>query len=82
MIVAESTLLGLAGGLLGVVLAVVALAFGNLSVGAEAVTIAFTPSLHLVLVGTAVSLVTGVVAGIAPAAYAVRVEIVPALRQP
>jgi putative ABC transport system permease protein len=82
MIVAESTLLGLAGGLLGVVLAVVALAFGNLSVGAEAVTLAFTPSLHLVLVGTAVSLVTGVVAGIAPAAYAIRVEIVPALRQP
>ncbi len=80
LIIMESVLLSLAGGLLGVALAVLSLEFGNLSVGAEAVTIAFTPSFRLVLIGAAVSVSTGVIAGIAPAMYAVRVEIVPALR--
>ena len=80
LVVVESTLLSLAGGLLGVAFAMLSLEFGNLSVGAEAVTIAFTPSIRLVLVGTAVSVVIGIVAGIAPAGYAARTEIVPALR--
>jgi putative ABC transport system permease protein len=80
LIIVESTLLSLTGGLLGVAFAVIALEFGNLSVGAEAVTVAFTPSIRLVLVGVAISIVTGIVAGVVPAAHAAHAEIVPALR--
>jgi putative ABC transport system permease protein len=53
----------------------------HLSVGAEAVTIAFTPSLRLAAVGVGISLFAGVFAGIAPAWTAARVDIVDALRQ-
>ena len=51
------------------------------SVGAEAVTIAFTPSLRLAAIGMAVSAAAGLLAGIAPAIHAARTSIVPALRQ-
>jgi putative ABC transport system permease protein len=52
------------------------------SVGAEAVTIAFTPSLRLAFTGMIVSFVAGTLAGLAPAWHAACGEIVPALRQP
>ena len=52
----------------------------GLSVGAEAVTIAFTPSLSLALWGLLIAVVSGLLAGIAPAIVAARAEIVPALR--
>jgi putative ABC transport system permease protein len=81
LILMESILLSLAGGLLGVGTAMLMLKLSSLSVGAEAVTIAFTPSLRLAVLGVLVAAVTGVLAGIAPAWHAARTEIVPALRQ-
>ena len=80
LVVWESVLLSVGGGLVGVGLATVVLQFSNLAVGAEAVTIAFTPSLRLAVLGIVVSLVTGFLAGIGPAWHASRTEIVPALR--
>ena len=81
LVVIESLLLSLIGGLIGVGVAMATLSVSSLSVGAEAVTIAFTPSLRLALSGTVVSLVAGILAGLAPALHAARGEIVPALRQ-
>jgi putative ABC transport system permease protein len=81
LVLAESVLLGLAGGVIGVGAAMVMLEISSLSLGAEAVTIAFTPSPRLAITGLAVSLVAGTLAGIAPALHAANAEIVPALRQ-
>jgi putative ABC transport system permease protein len=80
LVLAESSILGFAGGAAGVAMATVFLWLGNLSVGADAVTIAFTPSLSLSLTGLIVALVAGVSAGIVPAWQASRTDIVPALR--
>lgn len=81
LVVTESILLSFAGGLVGVSAAMVLLQLKNLSVAAEAVTVSFTPSLELIFNGIFVSLVAGLLAGIAPAIHAARTEIVPALRQ-
>jgi putative ABC transport system permease protein len=81
LVMTESLILSTAGGLIGVAAAMLMLEFSNLSVGAEAVTIAFTPSFRLALVGLAVSAVAGILAGLAPAWFAARTEIVTALRQ-
>lgn len=81
LVLAESMILSLVGGAVGVAAATVTLAVSHLSVGAEAVTIAFTPSLRLAAAGVGVSLFAGVAAGIAPALAAARVDIVNALRQ-
>ncbi len=80
LVLTESVLLSLAGGTIGVATAMAMLKLTDLSVGAEAVTIAFTPSLRLAVTGVAVSLVAGTLAGVAPALHAARTEIVPALR--
>jgi putative ABC transport system permease protein len=80
-VLAESILLSVAGGTIGVAVATIVLHLSSLSVGAEAVTIAFTPSIRLAVVGVVVSLIAGTLAGIAPAIHASRTEIVPALRQ-
>jgi putative ABC transport system permease protein len=81
LVLSESTLLSLLGGTVGVGVASLLLATTALSVGAEAVTIAFTPSLRLGLVGIGTALTIGVLAGIAPAWHAARADIVSALRQ-
>ena len=73
--------LAIAGGVIGVGTAMVMLKLSSLSVGAEAVTIAFTPSIRLAITGLIVSAIAGTLAGIAPALHAARTEIVPALRQ-
>jgi putative ABC transport system permease protein len=80
MVVCESLLLGLIGGSLGVATAMLVLSVSGLGIGAEAVTIAFTPSLRLATMGLVVSLATGLLAGLAPACQAARTQIVPALR--
>ena len=54
---------------------------GGMAVGAETVVISFTPTLRLAATGMGVALVTGILAGLAPAWQAARTEIVPALRQ-
>ena len=81
LVMIESVILSFAGGLIGVGAALAILELSSLSVGAEAVAIAFTPSLRLAATGLLVSLSAGALAGLAPAWHAARTEIVPALRQ-
>ncbi len=80
LVMTESILLSIAGGAIGVAAAMLTLKLSSLSVGAEAVTIAFTPSLRLAIGGMLVATVAGALAGIVPALHAARTEIVPALR--
>lgn len=81
LVMTESVLLSLIGGMVGVTTAMLVLKFSSLAVGAEAVTIAFTPSLSLATTGMLVALATGLVAGVFPAWQAARMEIVTGLRQ-
>ena len=81
LVMTESVLLSIAGGIIGVAAATLTLRLSHLSVGAEAVTIAFTPSVRLAVNGLIVSAITGTLAGVPPALRAARTEIVPALRQ-
>jgi putative ABC transport system permease protein len=81
LVMAESVLLSAAGGAIGVGSALLVLKISSLSVGAEAVTIAFTPSLRLAVIGNAVAFMAGVLAAIVPASRAARTEIVSALKQ-
>ncbi|GAB5513476.1 ABC transporter permease [Rhodopirellula baltica] len=81
LVLAESTILCLVGGLVGTVLALTALGFGGFAIGAEGATIAFRPSLGLAVTGTVVSVLVGVLAGLVPAIQAATVPIVDALRQ-
>ena len=81
LVVAESSLMSLAGGLVGVASALAVLAAGNLAVGAEAVSIAVLPSLHLAWTGLALSAGIGVLAGLLPGWQASSADIVTSLRQ-
>jgi len=80
LVVTESMLLSLAGGIVGVLAAMLVLALGHLSLGAEAVTIAFRPSWSLAASGMIVSAMVGILAGIAPGWHAARTNIIAALR--
>ncbi len=80
LVLAESTILCLVGGVFGTVLALLALGLGGFAIGAEGATIAFRPSVDLAITGTIVSLIVGVAAGLAPAIQAATVPIVSALR--
>ena len=63
LVLAESTILCLVGGIAGTGLALAALGLGGFAIGAEGATIAFRPSLGLAIMGTTVSLIVGVAAG-------------------
>jgi putative ABC transport system permease protein len=80
LVIAESVLQSLAGGLLGIGAGLALLAWGGFAVGAEGVTIAFKPSFDLAISGAIVSAVVGVLAGLIPGWQAARTEIVSALR--
>ncbi len=80
-VMAETVLLGLAGGLLGTLAAQAVLWWAGIAVGTEGVTVALAPSWRLAADGALVSLFVGVAAGLAPAWIASSAEIVPALRQ-
>lgn len=80
LVLVESTLLSIAGGLAGVGAAMLMLQWSHLSVGAEAVTIAFQPSWTLAATGLIVAAVVGMLAGLAPGWHAARADIVAALR--
>jgi len=80
LVLSECVLVSFGGGLTGVLIAVAVLAASSLSVGAEAVSIAFTPSTSMAATGVIVSALIGIVAGIAPAWRAARADIVTALR--
>lgn len=81
LVLAESVLQSVAGGLLGIGLGLSLLAWGGFAVGAEGVTIAFKPSLHLAITGAIVTVIVGILAGIAPGWQTAKTEIVHALRQ-
>ncbi|QDT04987.1 MacB-like periplasmic core domain protein [Rubripirellula lacrimiformis] len=81
LVLAESTLLCLVGGIAGTGLALAALGIGGFAIGAEGATIAFRPSIGLAISGTIVSLIVGIAAGLAPAIQAATVPIVNALRE-
>jgi putative ABC transport system permease protein len=80
-VLCESVLQSAIGGVIGIGAALSMLAYFGLTVGAEGVSVAFTPTLSLALPAIAVALAAGVIAGLVPAWKAARADIVPALRQ-
>jgi putative ABC transport system permease protein len=81
IVMAESLLLCILGGVMGTAVAMAALAWSGFAVGAEGVTIAFRPSWQLTGLGVGVSVCVGVLAGVIPAFHAARTPIVAALRE-
>ena len=81
LVLAESILISVGGGVVGTGAAMLTLASSGLSVGAEAVTIAFSPSVGLALTGLVGSLAVGIAAGVLPAVAAARADIINGLRQ-
>lgn len=81
LVLAESVILCLAGGVVGTLIATSVLAVGGFAIGAEGATIAFRPSVSLLATGAVVSLLVGLVAGIAPAIQVATVPIVDALNR-
>jgi len=81
MVLMESLLVSLAGGLVGIGLSTGILAWQGLYLSTEGVVIPIASSLELALTGMAVTCVVGVLAGLAPAWRAARAEIVTSLRQ-
>jgi putative ABC transport system permease protein len=80
LVLAESVLVGMIGGALGIGSALAALAWTGFAIGTEGVTIAFAPSVSLAAAGLTVSLAVGAIAGIFPAWQAARANIVASLR--
>lgn len=80
LVLAESVLISIGGGVIGTGAAMLILATSGLSVGAEAVTIAFSPSIGLAMTGLIGAVLVGLVAGILPALAAARTDIVTGLR--
>lgn len=81
MVIAESLLLSLSGGLLGTAGAAAALKFGNLGLGAEGVNVSFLLTPLVIVAGLVVSVLTGVLAGVIPALQAAYAPIVDSLRR-
>jgi putative ABC transport system permease protein len=80
LVLTESVTLCLIGGVAGTLLATGALALGGFAIGAEGATIAFRPSLSLIVNGSFISMLVGIAAGLGPAIQAATVPIVHALR--
>ena len=80
LVLIESAMLSVFGGGMGVAAAAATLHLVPMSVGAEAVTIAFQATGRLAVLGVLVSLLVGVLAGIPPAWHASRTDLVAALR--
>jgi putative ABC transport system permease protein len=81
LVLAESVLQSIAGGVLGIGAGTLLLFLGGFAIGAEGVTIAFQPSLQVAVIGVLISVVVGMLAGIIPGWQAAGTEIVKALRQ-
>jgi putative ABC transport system permease protein len=80
LVLAESTVLCLLGGVTGSFVALLVLYFGRFAIGAEGATISFQPSWHLVLSSIVTSLIVGVAAGLLPAFHTARMSIVHELK--
>jgi ABC-type antimicrobial peptide transport system permease subunit len=81
MVVAESLLLSVGGGIAGTALASGLLRWGHLGLGAEGVNISFTLTPTVIAAGLAASLITGILAAVLPAAQAARAPIAESLRK-
>ena len=81
MVVAESLLLSLAGGVAGTLMATALLGWGHFGLGAEGVNISFVLAPGVVIAGIAVSALCGIAAGLVPAVIAARAPIVDSLRR-
>ena len=80
LVLAEGLLLGLAGGALGVGVAVGFLQWQSITVGNEGLTLAFLPDAQVLWRGMGVALILGLAAGLYPAWVASRKSIVKSLR--
>lgn len=80
LVLAESVLQSVAGGILGIGVGTLLLYFGGFAIGAEGVTIAFQPSVQIAVFGVVVSIGVGLLAGIVPGWQAAGSEIVKSLR--
>ncbi|MSQ96856.1 MAG: ABC transporter permease [Gemmataceae bacterium] len=80
LVMIESLIVSLTGGALGTGLAMAALSWKGLAVGSEGVTIAFSTSPMLAVIGLLATALVGLVAGLLPAWTAARAEIVESLR--
>ena len=81
MVVAESALLTLLGGIAGTLLAVAALHWGYFALSAEGINISFSLTPGVVVAGVTASLITGIAAGVVPALIAATTPTVEALRR-
>lgn len=79
LVLTESTILCLIGGVTGTLVATGLLYIGGFAIGAEGATLAFRPSLSLLVNGATVSTLVGIAAGVAPAVQAASVPIVSAM---
>jgi len=81
LVLGETVMVGILGGGLGVLTALLVLSQTHLAIAAEAVTIAFTPTVALMVSGALMTVVGSLLAGIVPALLAAHSDIVPALRE-
>ncbi len=80
LVLSESLLVSLAGGLAGIGLALAAMTVKPMVITTEGVPIVILPSLGVAATGLVVSVVVGALAGLVPAWQAARAEIVESLR--
>jgi putative ABC transport system permease protein len=80
LVLMESLIVSVTGGVLGTTAALAALSWKGLAVGSEGVTIAFSTSPMLAVIGLLATTIVGLAAGIVPAWTAARAEIVESLR--
>ena len=81
MVICESLVLSIGGGILGTAVAALLLRYGNLGLGAEGVQIGFMLTPAVVAGGMAASAITGVLAGVMPAIQSAVAPIVDSLRK-
>jgi len=80
LIITEGVIVGAVGGLLGTVMAMVLVRFGNFSLSTEGLSVNVTPRWIVFGMGLLISIATGVLAGLAPAWQASRREIAECFR--
>jgi putative ABC transport system permease protein len=80
LIIAESTLLSLSGGIIGVLLGYLVTSAGRFSLSVEGLSIKIHAGLGVVALGLAISAITGILAGLVPAWRASRQEIASCFR--
>lgn len=81
LILAESLLVSIIGGMFGAASATLLLKFSKFGIGTEGIQIDLTPGLSIIVSGLIISMIIGVLAGTFPALQASRSEITDSLRR-